>query len=54
MQTEENDMIWYEERLVRALQQARMASGQPRTSGRRRQAAGGAAVNVALRPATAR
>lgn len=47
-------MIWYEERLVRALQQARLASGRPRTSGRRRQTAGGAAVSVALRPAAVR
>jgi hypothetical protein len=54
MQTGENEMIWYEERLVRALQEARMANGRPRISGRRRQAPDGAAVNVALRPVVVR
>jgi hypothetical protein len=47
-------MIWYEERLVRALQQARWAERRERPSRRRQGAAPAAPVGVALRPAPVR
>jgi len=47
-------MIWYDEHLVRALQEARLAERRPPGSRERRGAASGHAVTVALRPATAR
>ena len=47
-------MIWYDERLVRALQQARLADRKPRTSRVQRAAASSAAVTVALRPVPVR
>jgi len=47
-------MIWYNEHLVRALQDARLAGRRPRVSRERRGAASGHAVTVGLRPATAR
>ncbi len=47
-------MIWYNDRLVRALQQARLADPKPRASRVPRAAASRAAVTVALRPAPVR
>jgi hypothetical protein len=47
-------MIWYSERLVRALQQARLADRKRRASRVRRGPALSPAVTVALRPAPVR
>jgi len=47
-------MIWYQERLVRALQQARWSDRRAWATLQRRGTASPVAVNVALRPAPAR
>jgi hypothetical protein len=47
-------MIWYDEHLVRALQEARLAGRRPRVSRERRGAASSRAVTVALQPAPVR
>jgi hypothetical protein len=47
-------MIWYEERLVRALQETRLADRREGTPRRRRGSASTVAVGVALRPAPVR
>ena len=47
-------MIWYDEHLVRALQEARSTGRRPRLPRERRGAATRRAVTVALRPATVR
>jgi hypothetical protein len=47
-------MIWYNEHLVRAMQEARLAERRPRVSRERRAAPAASAVTVALRPAPVR
>jgi len=47
-------MIWYEERLVRALQQARLTERRERPARRQGRVASAAPVGVALRPAPVR
>jgi len=47
-------MIWYEERLVRALQQARLAEHRERPARRQPRVASAASVGVTLRPAPVR
>jgi hypothetical protein len=52
-QPKEHEMIWYDEHLVRALREARLAGRRPRVP-RERPAAARQTVTVALQPAPVR
>jgi hypothetical protein len=54
MLSEEHEMIWYNEHLVRALQGSRLAERPPRVARAWRAVPVLAAVGVALRPAPVR